>query len=95
MLISKESNLPPASSCRSYFYLSFEPPTVPPPLAPQSGAEFEVVNVLDEIYNPGLREAIKAYSAWPTIPQVHMLPACCPCCSCSTWQGLRQEEALV
>lgn len=36
----------------------------------QSGADFEVVNVLDEIYNPGLREAIKSYSAWPTIPQV-------------------------
>ncbi|KAI3437590.1 hypothetical protein D9Q98_000043 [Chlorella vulgaris] len=38
----------------------------------ESGAEFEVVNVLDEIYNPGLREAIKAYSAWPTIPQVYV-----------------------
>lgn len=23
-----------------------------------------------QIYNPGLREAIKSYSAWPTIPQV-------------------------
>ena len=23
-----------------------------------------------QIYNPGLREAIKTYSAWPTIPQV-------------------------
>jgi len=33
-------------------------------------ARFQVVNVLDETYNPGLREAIKAYSAWPTIPQV-------------------------
>jgi len=31
---------------------------------------FQVVNVLDETYNPGLREAIKAYTAWPTIPQV-------------------------
>ena len=29
------------------------------------------VNVLDETYNPGLREAIKAYSQWPTIPQVN------------------------
>ncbi|KAL4424520.1 hypothetical protein ABPG77_010100 [Micractinium sp. CCAP 211/92] len=36
----------------------------------ESGADFEVVNVLDEVYNPGLREAIKTYSAWPTIPQV-------------------------
>ena len=36
----------------------------------ENGAQFEVVNVLDEIYNPGLREAIKNYSQWPTIPQV-------------------------
>eukprot|EP00890_Picochlorum_soloecismus_P005928 jgi/Picsp_1/6336/NSC_03685-R1_monothiol glutaredoxin-s16 len=35
-----------------------------------SGQNFEVVNVLDEVYNPGLREAIKEYSQWPTIPQV-------------------------
>ena len=28
------------------------------------------VNVLDEVYNPNLREAIKTYSQWPTIPQV-------------------------
>jgi Grx4 family monothiol glutaredoxin len=35
-----------------------------------AGQDFEVVNVLDEIYNPGLREAIKEYSQWPTIPQV-------------------------
>lgn len=33
-------------------------------------ADYEVVNVLDEIHNPGLREAIKQYSQWPTIPQV-------------------------
>lgn len=37
-----------------------------------SGQEFEVVNVLDEVYNPGLREAIKEYSQWPTIPQVYI-----------------------
>ncbi len=36
----------------------------------ESGMPFDVVNVLDETYNPGLREAIKAYSQWPTIPQV-------------------------
>ena len=29
------------------------------------------VNVLDEQYNPNLREAIKTYSEWPTIPQVN------------------------
>lgn len=36
----------------------------------ESGTPFDVVNVLDETYNPGLREAIKTYSQWPTIPQV-------------------------
>lgn len=34
------------------------------------GADYDVVNVLDEVYNPGLRDAIKVYSQWPTIPQV-------------------------
>ena len=34
------------------------------------GADYEVLNVLDEVHNPGLREAIKEYSQWPTIPQV-------------------------
>ena len=37
-----------------------------------NGTDFEVVNVLDEVYNPGLREAIKQYSQWPTIPQVYI-----------------------
>jgi glutaredoxin-related protein len=32
--------------------------------------EYEVVNVLDDFHNPGLRDAIKVYSQWPTIPQV-------------------------
>lgn len=36
------------------------------------GAEYEVVNVLDETYNPGVRDAIKEYSQWPTIPQVYV-----------------------
>lgn len=31
-----------------------------------------MVNVLDDVYNPGLREAIKTYSAWPTIPQARV-----------------------
>ena len=35
-------------------------------------ASYEVVNVLDEVYNPGLREAIKEYSMWPTIPQLYI-----------------------
>ena len=39
-------------------------------------ANFEVVNVLDEQFNPGVRDAIKEYSQWPTIPQV-----CNPHCS--------------
>lgn len=34
------------------------------------GTNYEVLNVLDEVYNPGLRDAIKDYSQWPTIPQV-------------------------
>ncbi|GAQ88431.1 hypothetical protein KFL_004270110 [Klebsormidium nitens] len=36
----------------------------------ESKVDYEVVNVLDEDHNPGLREAIKQYSQWPTIPQV-------------------------
>lgn len=36
----------------------------------QARVNYEVVNVLDEQFNPGLREAIKTYSQWPTIPQV-------------------------
>lgn len=38
----------------------------------ENGVDFEVVNVLDEHYNPGLREAIKQYSQWPTIPQLYV-----------------------
>eukprot|EP00879_Flechtneria_rotunda_P008671 GHRR01009084.1.p1 GENE.GHRR01009084.1~~GHRR01009084.1.p1 ORF type:complete len:268 (+),score=84.85 GHRR01009084.1:304-1107(+) len=34
--------------------------------------DYEVVNVLDDFYNPGLREAIKQYSQWPTIPQLYI-----------------------
>lgn len=37
-----------------------------------AAGEYEVVNVLDEVYNPGLREAIKSFSQWPTIPQVYV-----------------------
>eukprot|EP01023_Acetabularia_acetabulum_P014162 TRINITY_DN16957_c0_g3_i1.p1 TRINITY_DN16957_c0_g3~~TRINITY_DN16957_c0_g3_i1.p1 ORF type:complete len:313 (+),score=43.49 TRINITY_DN16957_c0_g3_i1:58-996(+) len=33
---------------------------------------YETVNVLDEIHNPGLRETIKEYSSWPTIPQIYV-----------------------
>ncbi len=35
-------------------------------------ATLQVVDVLDEFHNPGLREAIKAYSQWPTIPQLYV-----------------------
>jgi Grx4 family monothiol glutaredoxin len=38
----------------------------------EHGADYEVVNVLDEHYNPGLREAIKQFSNWPTIPQLYV-----------------------
>lgn len=34
--------------------------------------DYEVVNVLDDFHNPGLREAIKQYSQWPTIPQLYI-----------------------
>jgi len=37
-----------------------------------TGVDYEVVDVLDEFHNPGLREAIKAYSQWPTIPQLYV-----------------------
>ncbi|GBF96829.1 hypothetical protein Rsub_09685 [Raphidocelis subcapitata] len=35
-------------------------------------ADYEVVNVLDDFHNPGLRDAIKSYSQWPTIPQLYV-----------------------
>eukprot|EP00899_Mesostigma_viride_P021586 jgi/Mesvir1/29429/Mv23011-RA.1 len=35
-------------------------------------ADYETCDVLDEDHNPGLREAIKVYSSWPTIPQVYV-----------------------
>ncbi|MEW5308176.1 MAG: hypothetical protein WDW38_000153 [Sanguina aurantia] len=34
--------------------------------------EYQVVNVLDDVHNPGLRDAIKTYSQWPTIPQLYV-----------------------
>lgn len=37
-----------------------------------SSETFQVVNVLDEQFNPGLRDAIKSFSQWPTIPQVYI-----------------------
>ncbi|CAD7702129.1 unnamed protein product [Ostreobium quekettii] len=36
----------------------------------KSQVDYEVVNVLDEVHNPGVRDAVKNYSQWPTIPQV-------------------------
>lgn len=36
----------------------------------EQGVDYESVNVLDEDYNPGLRETLKVYSSWPTFPQV-------------------------
>ena len=35
----------------------------------RSGAEFETVNVLAD---PEIREGIKEYSSWPTVPQVYI-----------------------
>ena len=39
----------------------------------EARADFEVVNVLDDVHNPGLRETIKTYSQWPTIPQARRM----------------------
>jgi len=36
----------------------------------KSGVDFESVDVLDDEANPGIREAVKQYSNWPTIPQL-------------------------
>ena len=38
----------------------------------QNRVDYEVVNVLDEVHNPELREKLKVYSQWPTIPQVRI-----------------------
>jgi len=38
----------------------------------EQGVDYEVLNVLDEDHNPGLRETIKQYSQWPTIPQLYV-----------------------
>lgn len=37
----------------------------------EHGIDYESVNVLDEEHNSGLREALKVYSQWPTIPQIY------------------------
>lgn len=34
------------------------------------GVDYESIDVLDEEYNPGLRETLKKYSNWPTFPQI-------------------------
>lgn len=36
------------------------------------GVPFETVNVLDENNNPGVREAVKEFGQWPTIPQLYV-----------------------
>ena len=43
----------------------------------EARVNYEVVNVLDEQFNPGVREAIKTYSQWPTIPQASCLVQAC------------------
>ncbi|KAH7373993.1 hypothetical protein KP509_17G082900 [Ceratopteris richardii] len=37
----------------------------------EHGIDYESVNVLDEEHNAGVREALKVYSQWPTIPQIY------------------------
>jgi Grx4 family monothiol glutaredoxin len=34
------------------------------------GVEYDTVNVMDAETNPGVRDAVKEYSKWPTIPQL-------------------------
>ncbi len=47
----------------------------PPALALKScQPAAQVVNVLDDVHNPGLRETLKTFSQWPTIPQVRPPP---------------------
>ncbi|KAI8867757.1 monothiol glutaredoxin, Grx4 family, partial [Ramicandelaber brevisporus] len=41
-------------------------------LAASGVTHVNAVNVLDEEANPGVREGIKEYSDWPTIPQVYL-----------------------
>lgn len=38
----------------------------------QLGNEFVCIDCLDSIKNPGLREGIKRFSNWPTIPQLYV-----------------------
>jgi glutaredoxin-related protein len=35
------------------------------------GIDYEILNVLDEDHNLGLKEVIKKYSEWPTLPCVN------------------------
>jgi len=37
-----------------------------------TGVDYESIDCLDEDKNPGLRDAIKNFSQWPTIPQVYV-----------------------
>ncbi len=56
----------------------------------------QVVNVLDEVYNPGLREAIKNYTQWPTIPQVRNDASLHGRCAlCFAWCILAWEMCFV
>eukprot|EP00850_Spirogloea_muscicola_P004529 SM000019S05073 [mRNA] locus=s19:785219:786275:- [translate_table: standard] len=38
----------------------------------EQGANYETLNVLDEEHNAGVREALKDFSSWPTIPQLYI-----------------------
>ena len=42
----------------------------------ESRLPYEVVNVLDDVHNPGLREEIKVFSQWPTVPQASFTAGC-------------------
>lgn len=62
------SSLPPVSrACHAPGYCPAY--LLAPSLTHLSLCVCQVVDVLDEVYNPGVREAIKSYTQWPTIPQ--------------------------
>ena len=48
----------------------------------EARVNYEVVNVLDEQFNPGVREAIKTFSQWPTIPQASLTQQRLQCTRC-------------
>ena len=55
----------------------------------------QVVNVLDEVHNPGLRETIKTFSQWPTIPQAGSTALPCTLMAQSYACSTQPVESLI